>query len=441
MAIKLVHKHKIAVVGLWHLGEIYSVGLAELGHHVVGISDDDIVIRNLLNNIPPLTEPELVELLEKNQSSKRLTYTTDFSLIKNCEILWLTFDTPVDDQDEVDLSLIRDALIKAVPFLQDGVLVVMTSQTPVGTAIEFKDMIRKTRPDLIFDYAYVPENLRLGESLHCFMNPVRIVVGAENEKTFQLIRELFSSLKVNFIEMSPASAEMSKHALNSFLATSLTFAYDIADLCERVGADAIDVIRALKSDDRIGPKAYLDANVGFSGGTLGRDVKALLRVSLQIGVDIPVISSVWEKGKDRRLIVLARLREQLGLLEGKRVALFGLTYKAGTTTMRRSLSLEVVGDLSSAGVVLRLHDPHADIDGLKYLDGLCFFSRDPYETACGVHAIVIMTPWPEFKNLDFAKLRKVLDSPAIFLDGRNFFLGKEQEITEAGFIYLGIGRS
>ena len=137
-------------------------------------------------------------------------------MIKNCEILWLTFDTPVDDQDEVDLSLIRDALIKAVPFLQDGVLVVMTSQTPVGTAIEFKDMIRKTRPDLIFDYAYVPENLRLGESLHCFMNPVRIVVGAENEKTFQLIRELFSSLKVNFIEMSPASAEMSKHALNSF---------------------------------------------------------------------------------------------------------------------------------------------------------------------------------------------------------------------------------
>lgn len=441
MAIKLVHKHKIAVVGLWHLGGVYSVGLAELGHQVVGISDDEVVIKNLLKNIPPLAEPGLVELLDKNRTSGRLTYTCNFEHIKDCEILWLTFDTPVDDHDEVDLSLIRHALIKATPFLQDGTLVVMTSQTPVGTATEFQNLIRELRPELVFDYAYVPENLRLGESLHCFMNPVRIVVGAENEKAFQLVRELFSSLKVNFIEMSPASAEMAKHALNSFLATSLTFAYDIADLCERVGADVMDVIRALKSDDRIGQKAYLDANVGFSGGTLGRDVKALLRVSLQTGVDTPVISGVWEKSKDRRLIVLARLRERLGLLEGKRIALFGLTYKAGTTTMRRSLSLEVAQDLSSAGMILRLHDPHADIDGLKYLDEFMFFSRDPYETVCGVQAVVIMTAWPEFKNLDFVRLRKVVESPAVLLDGRNFFLDKEQEITEAGFIYLGIGRS
>lgn len=442
MVARLVRKHKIAVVGLWHLGEIYSVGLAELGHQVVGISDDEVVIKNLLKNIPPLMEPGLVELLEKNQFAQKLTYTTDFSLIKNCEILWLTFDTPVDDQDEIDLSLIRHALIKAIPFLQDGVLVVMTSQTPVGTAIEFQNLIRELRPELIFDYAYIPENLRLGEAVHCFMNPVRIVVGAENEKTFQLVRELFSSLDVNFLEMSPASAEMSKHALNAFLAVSLTFTYDIADLCERVGADVMDIIRALKSDERIGPKAYLDANVGFSGGTLGRDVKALLRASLSKGVDVPVINSVWEKSKGRRSIVLARLKERLGhQLEGKRIALFGLTYKAGTSTLRRSLSLEVARDLIEAGAILRLHDPQADLGELGSLDSFCFFSRDPYETASSAQAIVIMTPWPEFKKLDFVRLRKAVESPAILLDGRNFFLDKEQEITESGFIYLSIGRS
>ncbi|MDP3800222.1 MAG: nucleotide sugar dehydrogenase [bacterium] len=434
--------HKIAVVGLWHLGEIYSVGLAELGHQVVGISDDEVVVANLSKNIPPLAEPGLVELLEKNQSLGRLVYSTDFSCIKDCDILWFTFDTPVDDKDEVDLSLINQALEKAMPFLRDGVLVVMTSQTPVGTAEEYKAMISTARPDIVFDYAYVPENLRLGEAMRCFFKPVRIVVGAENEKTFQLMRKLFSSLEADFLEMSLASAEMAKHTLNSFLATSLAFTYDIADICERVGADVVDVIRALKSDERIGQRAYLDANVGFSGGTLGRDIKALLRVSLHKGIDTPVISSIWEKSRNRRLIVIERLRNVLGYkLEGKKIAIFGLTYKAGTTTLRRSLSLEVARDLITVGAVLRLHDPQADIGELKSLDKFLFFSRDPYDAASSAQAVVIMTPWPEFRNLDFGKLGLALDEPHLLLDGRNFLMDQEKEISDAGIMYLGIGRS
>ena len=433
--------HKIAVVGLWHLGEIYSAGLAELGHKVVGISDDELVVRNFLNNVPPLAEPGLVEMLEKNQALGRLTYTSDFSCIKNYDILWFTFDTPVDDQDEVDLSLIDQALRKALPFLRDGVLVVMTSQTPVGTAIEFKNLIRELRPELVFDYAYVPENLRLGEAVRCFFNPVRIVVGAENEKTFQLIRKLFFSLKVDFLEMSLASAEMAKHTLNSFLAASLVFTYDVADICERVGADILDVIRALKSDERIGSRAYLDANIGFSGGTLGRDVKALLRVSLHKGIDTPVIGSIWEKGKSRRLVVIERLRGRLGSLEGKTIALFGLTYKAGTTTLRRSLSLEVARDLIQVGAILRLHDPQADIGELKSLDRFLFFSRDPYDAASSAQAVVVMTPWPEFRKIDFGKLGSALDEPYLLLDGRNFLADQVKEISDAGITYLGIGRS
>ena len=432
-------RRNIAVVGLWHLGEVYSAGLAELGHRVVGISADETVVGNLSRDIPPLAEPGLVELLQKHQASRRLTYTTDFARIKDCEVLWLTFDTPVDDQDEVDLSVVRQALEKALPFLQGNVLVVMTSQTPVGTAAEFKALIRDSRPELAFDYAYVPENLRLGEAMSCFFSPVRIVVGAESQRAFGLIRELFAPLKADFLEMSPASAEMSKHTLNAFLAAELAFTYDIADICERVGADVIDVILAVKSDERVGPRAYLDANVGFSGGTLGRDVKALIRTSFRHGLDIPVISSVWEKSKHRRLIVLTRLKEKLGSLTGKKIALFGLTYKAGTSTLRRSLSLEVAQDLIKAGALLRLCDPQADVAELK-LENSIFF-RDPYKAACGAEAVVIMTPWPEFKVLDFARLKAAVLPPAVILDGRNFLVAKEREITAAGFVYLSIGRS
>lgn len=433
-------RRNIAVVGLWHLGEVYSAGLVELGHNVVGISADETVVGNLLRNIPPLAEPGLAELLEKNQSSGRLTYTTDFSRIRDCEVLWFTFDTPVDDQDEVDLLLIYQTLEIALPFLRDGALVVMTSQTPVGTAVEIQQIIRQSRPELSFDYVYAPENLRLGEAMRCFFNPVRIVVGAESERAFRLVRELFAPLKTDFLEMSLASAEMAKHTLNAFLAASLTFTYDIADICERVGADIIDVIRAVKSDERIGGRAYLDANVGFSGGTLGRDVKALIKVSLRKGIDIPVVSSVWEKSKRRRLIVLARLQSKLGLLVGKNIALFGLTYKAGTSTLRRSLSLEVAQDLIQAGALLRLCDPQVNIAELRRFDELVVFFRDPYKAACGAQAVVIMTPWPEFRALDFARLKTAVLPPAVILDGRNFLVAREREITAAGFIYLSIGR-
>lgn len=423
--------YKIAVVGLWHLGEVYSVGLAELGHKVVGISDDKVVIENLFRNIPPLAEPKLVDLLKSNQAQGRLFYTTDFSLIKDCNIVWLTLDTPVDGRDNIDSTIVYDTLKKSLPFLRNGVLVVVSSQVPVGSSDKIKKLIYNHRPHLRFDYVYAPENLRLGEAVKCFLNPDRIVVGAESKLGFSKIAAIFSGLETEIIRMSPASAEMTKHALNAFLATSLSFTYDIADICEKVGADITDVMKALRLDGRIGSRAYLDASLGFSGGTLGRDLKILLSAAVNNAVTLPIIKSVIIKNQNRKNLAVSILAEKLGDLRGKHIAIFGLTYKSGTSTLRRSLALDVAKGLKRKGARLHLYDPQARRHDIE---------NDPYRAAAGVQAVVVMTPGPEFKNLDLVKLRKVMEKPALFWDTRNFFHGQEEKISLAGFTYWGIGR-
>jgi UDPglucose 6-dehydrogenase len=431
--------YTIGVLGLWHLGEIYTAGLSELGHKVVGIGDDKAVVENLSRDIPPLPEPQLEKLLESNRKAGRLKFTEDISEVRNCNVLWITFDTPVDDNDEADLTVVYDALLKAIPHLQNGVLLVVTSQVPVGTSQKIKDFIHAKRPDITFDYVYTPENLRLGEAVRCFFEPGRIVIGAETQEAFQKIEEIFSGLHAEFMRMSPPSAEMAKHALNAFLATSVSFINDIADICEQVGADVLDVVKALRSDPRVGEKAFLSPGLGFSGGTLGRDLKALSAVSKNFNVNPLVIESVYKKNALRKNLVMDRLLSKLGNMKGKTIAIFGLTYKAGTKTLRRSRALEVAKDLSGADALVRLHDPYADKEEIPHIANTIFFS-DPYEAAENAHAVVLVTPWPEFKNLDFKKLKSVVQPPNLFFDTANFLSNKMTDISSMGFIYLGIGR-
>src|SRR3989344_1942499 len=287
--------YSIAVVGLWHLGEIYSAGLAELGHRVCGVSDNKKVIGDFMKSAPPLPEPGLEALLLKNISAGRLSYTGDFKEIKNSNVIWITHDTPIDDNDNADTSVIFESLKKVLPYAQDGVLMVVTSQIPVGTSKEIKKYIRERRPDLKYGYVYSPENLRLGDAVNCFLKPSRVVIGADAEEDLKKAEEIFLGLNTELLKMSTASAEMSKHALNAFLATSISFMGDIADICEKVGADVLEVTRALRSDPRVGQKAPLDAGLGFSGGTLARDLKALYVTAKNYGIEAPVIESILEK--------------------------------------------------------------------------------------------------------------------------------------------------
>lgn len=441
---------KIGIIGLWHCGEIYSAGLAELGHEVVGVDENAEVIANLTKGVPPLPEPGLAELLTKHIASGRLEYATDFSVLKNCDVVWCAFDTPVNDADEVDLAPIRAALEKAAPYFADGVLIVVSSQVPVGTAARAIAKIKELRPGLKFDYVYTPENLRLGEAVKCFMEPGRVVIGADSTQAAQKLEEVFVPLKTSFVRMSVASAEMAKHALNAYLATSVSFINDIADLCEKMGADILDVAKALRSDPRIGQKAFLDAGLGFSGGTLGRDLRALESAAEKSGIELPVVSSVYEKNLQRKDIVATRVKELLGLPEtraeamragdvkGKKIAILGLTYKPGTKTLRRSRALEIAADLSKAGAMVSLHDPEADPNEIPKIAGASFFA-DPCAASSGAKVIVIVTPWPQFKELDFGKIGKVAPGAIIF-DTANLLYEKADAIRSAGMKYVGVGR-
>ena len=432
--------YKIAVLGLWHCGEIFSTCLAELGHRVVGISDDQNLIENFSKGIPPLPESQLADLMAKNLTAGNLSYATDFGKIKDCDILWLTFDTPVDDEDNVDTTVVYEALQKAAPHLQNGALIVATSQLPVGSAKKITETVKKIRPDLRFDYAYVPENLRLGEAVDYFMKPQRIVIGAESEAVFQKIEDIFRGLNAEYIRMSAPSAEMSKHALNAFLATSISFINDIADLAEKIGADILDIVKALRSDPRVGTKAFLDAGLGFSGGTLGRDLKALLAAGRTSDIDPIVIGAVFEKNKSRKNLIINRLREEMGDVKGKIIAVLGLTYKAGTKTLRRSRPVEIAADLIKGGAVVRLYDPCVDMEELSLFIKNPDFYANPYEATRGAHAVVLATPWPEFKQLDFSRLKGAAGTNPIFFDTSNFLWDKEAEINSSGFRYLGVGR-
>ena len=430
--------YKIGVISLWHLGEIYSTGLAELGHSVIAIDDDEEIIRNFKNNIPPLAEPKLTELIASNKSAGRILYSSDLSKIKECEVVWITFDTPVNNDDEVQLDIVFKSVERAIPYLRDGVLFIVSSQIPIGTSRKIVAMIKDKRPEMIFYYAYLPENLRLGEAVRCFMNPGRIVVGTEDNEALTKIKEIFSPLNVEIVVMNPSSAEMTKHSLNTFLATSISLANDIADLCELYGADVEEVIKTLKSDPRIGPKAYLFAGLGFSGGTLGRDLKAMLMAGRAQAIELPVIESVFLKNKSRNAIVEQRLIKELGDIKSRTFALFGVTYKAGTSTLRRSQPLEIEKLLREAGVTLKLYDPIAKIDEVATITPSSF-SNDPYDAVKDAEVILIMTPWKDFRNLDFPKLRTAMAGKLLF-DTCNILWDKRDEIRSAGFKYICIGQ-
>lgn len=443
--------YKIAVVGLWHLGETYSVCLAELGHNVIGVDADAAVVANFSQNVPPLAESKLAELLAANQAAGRLSYSTDFSAVKDRDIVWITLDTPVNDEDVADIEPVLAAIKKVAPDLRDDALLVVSSQISVGTSAKIIDMIKTARPSLNFEYVYSPENLRLGVAVDSFMQPGRIVAGVSSEKALTMFKHIFAKMNgvggagsVEIVSMSPASAEMAKHALNAWLATSISFTNDIADLSERYGADVEAVAKALKSDPRVGPKAYLFAGLGFSGGTLGRDLKAMMNAADANGMKLPVIEGAFVKNKSRNAIVPGRLAKEMGDLKGKTIAMFGVTYKAGTSTLRRSQPLEIEKELREAGVSFRLYDPWAKAEEVSAATPSSFFN-DPYVAAEGADVILVMTPWKDFGNLDFKKLRAVMShivtkGPILF-DTCNILCDKEEIIRAAGFTYLSVGRA
>lgn len=429
--------NKICVVGIWHLGSVVSACLANLGYHVVGVDKDAKKVKNLIEGTPPLFEPGLEELIKANISQKRLSYTTDLSDgASGAGYVLITFDTPVDDNDEVDLSEIFDTATELAGYLEDNAIIVVSSQIPVGTCEQIKSVISQHNPEVKFDIAYSPENLRLGQAIDVFNNPERVVIGADSVLTLDKVEQLFAPVGAPMLRMNLRSAEMTKHALNAFLATSVSFANEIANLCDELGADALKVAEALRSDGRIGQKARLLPGLGFAGGTLARDLKALKNLGNKFGYETHLINGVLKVNEQQNNLVVKKLKKVYDSLEGLTIGILGLTYKAGTSTLRRSAALEIIGNLVDEGASVKAHDPKANLEEIK-LHKEFEFCPDPYQVAKGADALVIITEWPEFKSLDFDLIKSTMKKP-VLIDTKNML--DDEQMMGKRFLYIGVGR-
>jgi UDPglucose 6-dehydrogenase len=420
---------KITVLGLWHLG---TVTAACCGRHfqVTGLDFDAANIAGLQAGRAPLLEPGLNELLAAGLAAGRLSFTADpATALAGCELLWLCYDTPVNENDESDTEFVLTNLRRALTHLAPGALVLISAQMPVGTCRRLEAEFPQ------FHFACSPENLRLGKAIDAFEKADRAVVGIRDETKKALLEKLFAPFTARVLFMRTESAEMVKHALNSFLALSITFINEIARLCELTGADAKEVSQGLKSEARIGAKAYLGPGGPFAGGTLARDVVTLSKLAAAHGESISVIPAIKHSNDLHRGWAFKRLQARLGDLRGRKIIVLGLTYTPNTDTLRRSAAMELCGALLAAGAQVRAFDPA--IKSLPPEWAGITLAADAATGLRGADAAVVCTEWPQFRQVDFAAAVPAMQH-RVFVDA-NLFLEKELKPVP-GVEHLSVGR-
>ena len=386
---------KVCVLGLWHLGTVTAACLAAGGHDVTGLDFDEAVVAGLAAGTPPLFEPGLSDLVKAGLAAGRLRFTTDAaSAVDGADVVWVTYDTPVDDEDRADVEYVVERAAAVCALVGDGTLVLISSQVPVGTTRRLEQGFAKTaagRARRICLFSREPSAGCGDRRVHAD----RIVSWSAHGRSPIATRSttLFRPFTDRIEWMSVESAEMTKHALNAFLATSVTFINEIASLCEQVGADATEVARGLKSEARIGPKAYVSPGGAFAGGTLARDVVFLSQLGQERGVATHLLSSVKTSNDAHRSWAQRRLTQLLRGLAGRTVAVWGLTYKPGTDTLRRSSAVELCRWLHEQGAIVCAHDP-AVKELPEEIAAHVRLAATPVDAVSGASALVVATPWP-----------------------------------------------
>lgn len=424
----------VGVLGLGHLGSVTAACLAKLGHRVVGIDFDEAIVASLSNGMPPIFEPGLEDLIRRGLSSGNLRFTGAVNDAADIAVLWVAYDTPVDD-DDADTDLVMAQIQRALLGMSRDVVILVSSQLPVGSIrrLEYAEPWNHETPQL--KVAYSPENLRLGRAVDDFLSPRRIVVGVRSGRDRDLLHALLSSITESIEWMSVESAEMTKHAVNAFLAASVAFANEIASICESVGADAKEVERGLKTENRIGPRAYLSPGAAFAGGTLARDVAYLNRTAGERGVITPLLSSVLASNDSHKHWVQRKLRGLFVDLSRATVAVWGLTYKPGTDTLRRSASVELCDWMIREGATIRVHDPM--VKRLpEHWRGAVERHEDPVAAVLGAHALVVATEWPMYRTIPAEQLTRC--SPHLVVLDANRFL-TNLAATEGRVRYFAVG--
>ncbi|NKE70506.1 UDP-glucose dehydrogenase family protein [Candidatus Manganitrophus noduliformans] len=430
----------IAVIGSGYVGLVTGACFAEFGVNVTCVDKEEAKIAALKKGIIPIYEPGLEELVKKNVQNKRLSFSTDtVAAIQGALVIFIAVGTPDRGDGFADLSYIEKVAEMIAEHMNGYKVIVTKSTVPVGTGDRLRSIIgSKQKEHFDFDVVSNPEFLREGSAIEDFLRPNRVVIGAKSQQAIAIMRDLYRPL---YLIETPLhitdipTAEMIKYAANAFLATKISFINEIANLCEGVGANVQDVAKGMGLDGRIGSK-FLHPGPGFGGSCFPKDVSALDKIAQKSGYEFKIVKAVIEVNRQQRERMIAKIEKEVGSFKGKQIGILGLSFKPNTDDMREAPSVAIIRALQERGAKIVAHDPAAMEESKKVLKEVTY-AADPYAVADGSDAIILMTEWNPFRNLDLDQIKKKLKSP-IFIDLRNVY--EPKKMAALGFQYTSVGR-
>jgi UDPglucose 6-dehydrogenase len=435
----------IAIVGSGYVGLVTGVCLAQIGHQVICVDIDEEKIKRLRQGKIPIYEPGLDDLLKENLKNKRITFTTSIKdATRKSTAIFIAVGTPSKKNGDADLTYVENVARQIAVNMDGYKLIIEKSTVPAETGRRVERTVRmnlpkklkgNNKPAVEFDVASNPEFLREGSAVHDFMNPDRVVIGVESQKAEKLFREIYKPLKPHMVVTNINSAELIKHASNSFLATKISFINSISQICDHLGADVLKVAEGMGYDKRIG-RAFLNAGIGYGGSCFPKDVDAFIRISEKSGYNFKLLNEVRNINEEQKASFLRLIEDKLWIVKNKVIGVLGLAFKPDTDDMRSAPSIDIIGALQQEGAAIKAYDPVAEENAKKILKGVTY-CKDPYAAAKGCDCLLLLTEWDEFKKLDFNKLKSVMKQPVLF-DGRNFY--HDQNLESLGFEYYGVGR-
>jgi UDPglucose 6-dehydrogenase len=434
---------KIVVVGSGYVGLVSGTCFSDFGHEVICVDNDKKKIENLRKGIIPIYEPGLENLVLENVKAGRLKFSTELKeSVEKADAIFIAVGTPTSRRGDgyADLTYVYAVAKEIAPYLKGYTVIIDKSTVPVGTAKQVKRIIKETNPKAKFDVASNPEFLREGAAINDFMRPDRVVIGVENKKAEKIMKEIYKPLyliETPIVFTNLQTAELIKYAANGFLATKISFINEIANLCDEIGADVVDLAKGIGLDNRIGKK-FLHAGPGYGGSCFPKDTTALCRIAQEHGSPIRIVETVIEVNAAQKARMVGKIRKALGGNEaGKKIVFLGLTFKPETDDMRDSSALTILPALKEKGAEIVATDPHGMEEAKKMMPEVTYVS-DPYVAMKDADCLVLMTEWNEYRSLDFEKVKKLMKGN-IFVDLRNVY--EPEYIKSLGFEYYGIGRN
>ncbi len=431
---------KICVVGTGYVGLVSGACLADFGNHVICADIDQEKIDKLNKGIIPIYEPGLSEVVDRNVEKKRLFFSADVDVsIQESEVIFIAVGTPPGSDGEADLSIVFKVAESIARNLNSYKVVVTKSTVPAGTGEKVRKVILEKAPTgAKFDLVSNPEFLREGSAVNDFLRPDRVVIGSDSERATEIMKIVYRALYINETPMvitNIETSEMIKYASNAFLAVKISFINEIANICEKIGADVKVVAKGMGLDGRINPK-FLHAGGGFGGSCFPKDTHALVKTAEQMHVPNLVVRAAIQANEQQKLLMVEKIKSLTGDVRGKTIALLGLSFKPNTDDIRDATSLVIIDCMLNAGAKVRAYDPVAQ-EAMQKVYPQIQYCRDAYEAATGAECLVVVTEWNEFRELDLLKLKTLLRSPNV-VDCRNIY--DPHEMQKLGFAYVGVGR-